>query len=75
MAAAEQKAQGGDVSKTALLRGVVKDVASLRADLTTSLQTIDYISTWVKSTVKPSMQQIQGMVLTEAQKLECDCLF
>lgn len=58
--AAEQKNSAAEVSKTAMLRGVMKDVATLRTDLAASLQTIEAISTWAKSTVKPGMQQLQG---------------
>jgi hypothetical protein len=59
------KSAAPEVSKTAMLRGVVKDVATLRADLAASLQTIESISTWAKSTVKPGMQQLQGMSVVE----------
>ena len=57
-----------EVSKTALLRGVMKDVATLRADMASSLQAIESISTWAKTTVKPGMQQLQGKCWKEGLK-------
>lgn len=54
-----------EVSKTALLRGVMKDVATLRADMASSLQAIESISTWAKTTVKPGMQQLQDTITSE----------
>jgi hypothetical protein len=66
MATTDPKGASGEVSKTQMLRGVMKDVATLRADLAASLQTIEQISTWAKSTVKPGMQQLQGTSSIEA---------
>lgn len=54
------------VSKTAMLRTVVKDIATLRTDLESSLATIESISGWAKNTVKPGMEQLKGMVSVEA---------
>lgn len=49
-----------EVSKTQMLRSVLKDVSTLRSELGVQQQTIEQISTWAKSTVKPGMQQLQG---------------
>lgn len=49
-----------EVSKTQMLRSVLKDVSTLRSELGTQQQTIEQISAWAKSTVKPGMQQLQG---------------
>ena len=58
---ADPKAPASEVSKTQMLRSVLKDVSTLRTDLTAQQQTIEQISTWAKTTVKPGMQQLQGM--------------
>lgn len=73
--ATDPKNAPGEVSKTAMLRGVMKDTATLRADLATSLQTIESISNWAKNTVKPGMQQIQGTLTVQPASKVLDSHF